>query len=317
MHADEVDVPAPLVRALLADQFPDWAALPLARVPSAGTDNALFRLGTDMAVRLPRIGWAVGQTEKDLTWLPRLAPRLPLAVPEPIGVGEPAAGYPWSWGVYRWLPGSEARLSRLADPVATARELADFLHALRSVDATGGPAGTSRGGPLSVRDKGTRECIAAVADEIDVDAVTAVWDEAVAAPPWDGPPVWLHGDLTPGNLLVSGGKLSAVIDFACLGTGDPAPDLQVAWNLFAGESRAAFRAAVDADPAMWARARGFALSVALNQLPYYRDTNPALVALSRHVIGEVVTDHVPGRAEALPANAYTDAMTGVVNREAG
>jgi aminoglycoside phosphotransferase (APT) family kinase protein len=289
MHADEIDIDSSLVRRLLAAQFPRWAHLPLEPVPSAGTDNALYRLGDDLAVRLPRIAWATGQVEKDQRWLPRLAPHLPLTVPAPVGRGLPGEGYPWTWGVYRWLDGAEATLDRLADPVAAAAELARFVVALQGIDATGGPAPAWRGVPLIERDRDTRAAIAALDGEVDIDAVTQAWEEALAAPVWRGPPVWVHGDLAPGNLLVVRGRLSAVIDFAGLGVGDPACDLLVAWNLFTGDSRAAFRAELRVDDDTWARGRGWALSVALIQLPYYLHTNPALVANARHVIREVTT----------------------------
>jgi len=296
MHADEIDIDALLVTRLLAAQFPQWAHLPVEPVPSAGTDNALFRLGDDLAVRLPRVSWTTGQVEKDQQWLPRLAPHLPLAVPVPLGCGHPGDGYPWTWGVYRWLDGVEASIDRLADPRAAAVELARFLVALQGIDATGGPASAWRGGPLVKRDQETRAAIAALDGEVDIDAVTAAWDEALAAPAWSGPPVWVHGDLAPGNLLVVGGRLSAVIDFAAVSVGDPACDLLVAWNLFTGDSRAAFRAELGVDDDTWARGRGWALSVALIQLPYYLHTNPALVANARHVIGEVtrpISGHAP------------------------
>jgi aminoglycoside phosphotransferase (APT) family kinase protein len=300
MHADELDIDSSLVRRLLAAQFPRWARLPLEPVPSAGTDNALYRLGDDMAVRLPRIAWAVGQVEKDQRWLPRLAPHLPLTVPTPLGRGLPGEGYPWTWGVYRWLDGAEARL---ADPCVTATDLARFLLALQGIDATDGPRPSGRGGPLIERDSDTRAAIAALDGEVDIDAVTAAWEESLAAPAWSGPSVWVHGDLAPGNLLVARGRLSAVIDFSCLTVGDPACDLQAAWNLFTGESRAAFRAEMAVDDDTWVRGRGWALSVALIQLPYYLHTNPRLVANSRHVIREVAAPqaHPGGRAALWPA----------------
>ncbi len=295
MHAEEIDIDASLVTRLLAAQFPHWASLPVEPVPSAGTDNALFRLGDDLAVRLPRVPWTTGQVEKDQRWLPRLAPHLPLAVPAPVACGLPGDGYPWTWGVYRWLDGVEASIDRLADPRAAAIELARFLVALQGIDTTDGPAAAWRGGPLVRRDDETRAAIAALDGEVDIDAMTAAWEEALAAPAWSGPPVWVHGDLAPGNLLVVDGRLSAVIDFAALSVGDPACELLVAWNLFTGDSRAAFQAELGVDDDTWARGRGWALSVALIQLPYYLHTNPALVANARHVISEV-TRPISGRA---------------------
>lgn len=288
MHSDEVDVDTTLVRRLLAAQFPYWATQPLWPVPSAGTDNLLFRLGDSMAVRLPRVGWAAGQVEKDRRWLPRLAPHLPLAVPVPLTIGEPAAGYPFTWGIYEWLDGAAATVDTLSDPVAAAHDMARFLHALRSIEPDGAPL-CRRGRPLAVQDEDARAAIAALAGELDAAAATAAWDESLAAAPWTGAPTWLHGDLLPGNLLVTDGTLSAVIDFAVAGVGDPACDLMVAWSLFTGESRKAFRAAMDVDDDTWARGRGWALSVALIQLPYYRDTNPALVAQAWRTVGEVLS----------------------------
>jgi aminoglycoside phosphotransferase (APT) family kinase protein len=280
MHADEVVLDVGLVRRLLAGQFPHWADLPLRRVRSSGTDNALFRLGGERVVRLPRIGWAVTDVEAEQRRLRSLAPRLPLPIPEPLAAGKPGAGYPWPWSVYRWLPGEEAQADLLADPVETAETLAAFVAALHGLEVVDPPSGGGRGGPLAGRDAATRAAIAALDGEIDARAVIAAWEEALAAPPWDGPPVWVHGDLAPGNLLLREGRLSAVLDFGALNAGDPAVDLLVAWNLFSGESRERYRAGLSVDDATWARGRGWALSVGLIVLPYYRDTNPALVAQS-------------------------------------
>jgi aminoglycoside phosphotransferase (APT) family kinase protein len=292
MHADEVDIDAALVRRLVAARFPRWAGLPVCRVTSSGTDNALYRLGADMAVRLPRTPGATGQVEKDQRWLPGLAAHLPLAVPEPLGVGAPAEGYPWTWGVYRWLDGGEATPDRLADPQVAAADLAGFLRALHGVDTDGGPTprpdGSGRGGLLARRDESTRAAIGALAGEVDTTRVTRAWEAALAVPAWSGAPVWLHADLTPGNLLAVRGRLSAVIDFACLVVGDPACDLLPAWNLFSGAAREVFRARTGVDDDTWARGRGWALSVALIALPYYLHTNPGIVADSRRVIEQVL-----------------------------
>jgi len=289
MHVGEVDTDASLVRLLLAAQFPQWADLPIEPVPSAGTDNALFRLGNDMAVRLPRIHWATG-VDKEHEWLPKLAPFLPLAIPAPLAKGQPGEGYPWPWSVYRWLEGESATIERIADPRQAATDLAHFIAALQQIDPTGGPP-ARRGVPLARRDQPTREAIAALRGMIDVDTATAAWEAALGAPAWHGPPIWVHGDLLPGNLLVKQGRLSAVIDFAGLGVGDPACDLMIAWGLFSSESRGMFRAALVVDDATWARGRGWALSQALIFIPYYLDTNPVGVANARRTIDEVLTDH--------------------------
>lgn len=294
MHVDEVDTDAALVGRLLAAQFPQWADLPITLVDSAGTDNALYRLGEEMVVRLPRIHWAVDQVDKEYQWLPRLAPHLPLAIPVPLAKGHPGAGYPWPWSVYRWLDGEPATLERLADPHQAALDLAHFIAALRQIDTTGGPSPAphplARGKPLTLRDRDTRAAIASLRGTLDADAVTAVWAAALAAPAWDGPPVWLHGDLQAGNLLAVQGRLRAVIDFGCLGVGDPACDVMAAWLYLSAATRAVFRAALQVDEATWARGRGWALSVGLIALPYYHHTNPVLARVARRAIEEVLAD---------------------------
>jgi aminoglycoside phosphotransferase (APT) family kinase protein len=293
MHTDEVDTDASLVRRLLAAQFPQWADLPIKLVQSAGTDNAIYRLGNDMAVRLPRIHWAVGQVEKEHHWLPRLASFLPLTIPIPLAKGQPGEGYPWQWSIYQWLEGESATLERIIDPRQAAIDLAQFITALQRIDTTGGPVALDnnlRGVSLEMRDTSTREAIASLDGIIDTDAATMVWETALQAATWDRPPVWFHGDLLPGNLLVERGCLSAVIDFGGLGVGDPACDLMIAWSLLSGESREVFRTALTVDDAMWARGRGHALSQAVIFIPYYLNTNPVGVSNARHMINEVLID---------------------------
>jgi len=284
-----------LVAGLLAEQFPEWSHLPLAPVESAGTDNAMYRLGDDMAVRLPRVGWATGFIEKEVRWLPKLAPHLPLALPVPIAMGEPGNGYASHWSVVNWLDGENATLDRLADPRQAATRLGEFVFALQRLDTAGGPLSGEqnllRGVPLAVRDPSTRDAIAALGSLFDIGELTTAWDSALRAPTWDGPPVWLHCDLQSGNLLAIDGQLTAVIDFGVMGVGDPACDAMAAWSLFSGESRKAFRAAMNVDDASWKRGRGWALSVAVIALAYYLNTNPVLAAMSRRAIEEVLADH--------------------------
>lgn len=289
MHADEVDTSTDLVADLVAEQFPQWAGLPVAAVASSGTDNAMYRLGPEMAVRLPRIPGAVAAVEHEHTWLPRLAPALPAPVPAPLGRGGPGAGYPWEWSVLRWVEGANPLVGALPDAAGLAGDLAAVVTALRAVDPAGGPP-AGRGVPLRTRDTPTRRAIAESTGLVDTAAVAAVWAEALRLPERAHPAAWCHGDLSPGNVLVSGGRLSGVIDFAGVGVGDPTVDLIVAWNLLPPEARDAFRTAVSADDATWLRGRAWALSIAIIQLPYYKDTNPALAANSRHVIAEVLTD---------------------------
>lgn len=295
MHADEVNTDESLVGRLLAAQFPQWADLRLELVASAGTDNAIYRLGDDMAVRLPRIEAATGQVDKEHRWLPRLAPHLPLAIPVPLAKGRPAEGYPWHWSVYAWLKGENAIIQPIADLCHAATVLGGFVAALQRIDPRGAPTPGEhnfyRAVPLARRDAATREAITALQEIVDADEVTAAWEAALRAPAWQRPPVWVHGDLSAGNLLVEQGRLSGVIDFGCLGAGDPACDSMVAWTLFSGESRDVFRAALGSDDAGWARGRGWALSWALIALPYYRDTNPVIVGNARHTIDEVLADN--------------------------
>ena len=290
MHVDEVTTDASLVRRLLAAQFPHWAGLPIAPVPSAGTDNALYRLGNEMAVRLPRIHWAVDDVKKEQRWLPRLAPFVPLAIPAPLAMGAPGEGYPWHWSVYRWLEGENVPGEQIVDLQQAAIDLAQFLSALQTIDISGAPLGSSRGQPLRTRDEDTRAAIAALGGMIDTDAATKAWEAAVRAPDWDRSPVWFHGDMLPGNVLFDHDRVSAVIDFGAAGVGDPACDLMIAWSLFSGESREVFRAALAVDDATWARGRGHALSQALIFIPYYLDTNPVGVARAWRAVDEVLAD---------------------------
>jgi aminoglycoside phosphotransferase (APT) family kinase protein len=285
MHADEVAVPAELVRGLLAEQFPRWAGLPLAGVPSYGTDNVLYRLGDELLVRLPKIHWATGQIPLEVELLPRLAPLLPVEIPAVVALGEPALGYPWTWAVYRWIDGS----APTTGTVELAHDLAAFISALQRAETAGARSGASRGGPLSLRDADTRAALAQLDGEIDVAAATAAWEAALYTPPWPHEPVWLHGDLLEGNLLVRDDRLCAVLDWGAACAGDPAFDYHVAWSLLA-PVRDEFRAACGVDDDTWARARGLALSQALIALPYYLESSPPIVARSRLAIEQVLGD---------------------------
>ena len=293
MHPDEVLVDRDLVSRLVADQFPDWKHLPITPVPYSGTDNAIYRLGDDMVVRLPRIHWATAQVHKEHTWLPVLAPRLPLRVPTPIRIGSPGFGYPWHWAVHEWLDGESALSVAVQDPSQAALDLAALITSLRRVDASSRTPALSggRGGPLADRDAEVRIAIASLEGHINVEWTTAVWQASLDAPPWQGNPVCIHADITPGNLLVNDGRLSAVIDFGMLTAGDPATDLMVAWNYLTAETRPTFREALSVDDATWSRGCGWALSVALIALPYYLNTNPQIVATSRRTIHQTLQDH--------------------------
>ena len=291
MHSGTHVIDDDLVRRLIAGQFPRWAGLAVERFPSGGTVNAMYRLGDDMVVRLPLVRGGVGDVSLEREWLPRLAPLLPTRVPEVLGNGEPAEGYPWPWSVYRWLAGENPQAGALSEPVLMAEDLAEFVAAMRSITLPGAPK-AHRGGPVASLDAATRAAIEELRgipqEGVDCDAATAAWEAALRAPGWDGPAVWLHADLMPGNLLVDGGRLISVIDFGCVGVGDPACDLFPAWNLLPANARKVFREALSVDDATWTRGRGRTLSQALIALPYYRNTNPAMARNARHVIRTVL-----------------------------
>ena len=289
MHADEVDIDEALVRRLLRAQFPAWADLPLRPVLPAGTDNAIYRLGGDMAVRLPRIHWAAGQPRRDHEWLPKLAPFLPLEVPLPLARGEPGEGYPWQWSVCRWLEGETATPDRVADAHQLTTDLAAFIAELQRIDPAGGPTPGGRGGPLAPRDAPMRAAIAALREELDVNAVTTLWEDALTAPVWSGPAVWIHGDLDARNLIARDGRLTRVIDFGGVAVGDPACDVMAAWKLLPAETRDVFRTMLSVDEPTWRRARGWVLSQALIALAYYTmETNAVLVLEARRWLREVL-----------------------------
>jgi aminoglycoside phosphotransferase (APT) family kinase protein len=295
MHADEVDVDVPLVRRLIASQFPEWEGLPVEPVLPRGTDNALYRLGGVLVVRLPRTPRTEVALQSERTWLPRLAPNLPLEAPAPLADGEPGDGYPFRWAVYSWLEGENATSDRIGDESRLADDLAGLMAALQRIDLVGGPRpgpwNVFRGEPISRRDEAVRSAIAKLGDAIDADRVTAAWEADSSAPAWDGAPVWIHGDLDSRNLLARGGRLSGVVDWGCVGVGDPACDVMVAWKMLSPEARGRFREALTVDDATWARARAWALSQALGVLSYYTlETNAALVREAERWLAEVSAD---------------------------
>ena len=297
LRHDEVRIDAALARRLVAAQFPRWADLPVEPVEVDGWDNRTFHLGARMTVRLPSAAAYALQVEKEHRWLPKLAPHLPLPIPVPLAKGAPGDGYPWSWSVYRWLEGETAATGRITDLDQFGTALARFLTALRRVDPAGGPPpgrhNFFRGGPLTVYDTETRQALIALDGRIDTDAASAVWEAALGAT-WHGPPVWFHGDVAAGNLLLEDGRLSAVIDFGTSGVGDPACDLAIAWTLLGGESRDAFRAALRLDDATWARGRGWTLWKGLITLAEHKNTDASKAGEARRVIDEVLADHERG-----------------------
>lgn len=296
----QIEIGVDTATGLLTSQFPHWSHLPIAPITSSGTDNALFSLGNDMVIRMPRATWATQQVDKEATWLPRLAPHLPLRIPAPLAQGKPDETYPWSWSVCGWIEGEDLHTAKIDDQAKMARDLAAFIKALRRIDSTDGPRSgkhnNHRGVPLEVLAPVVRKSIGELEGQIDTGAASRAWEDALQVPAWEGDPVWVHGDLQAGNLLAHDGQLCSVIDFGLLGVGDPAVDLIVAWNLLGRESRDVFRQQVDVDEATWARGRGWALYAGLVALPYYLHTNPVIVKTSRHVIGEVLADYEAGDA---------------------
>jgi aminoglycoside phosphotransferase (APT) family kinase protein len=293
MHADEIEIDEGLVRRLLVDQFPDWADLPLRRVEPDGTVNAIFRLGDDLSVRLARREGPTKAGGKELEWLPKMAPLLPLAIPVPVAQGRPNVDYPWFWDVHTWVEGETVPVEEI-DQIQAARDVAAFVGALQRVDPSGAPAG--RGAPLAARDRSFRHWLA----RFDGDpAASAEWERALAAPPWDGPPTWHHGDLDVRNWLVRDGRISGVIDWGEMGVGDPACDVMVAWKLHSPEARDAFRDALPTDDATWARARGWVVWQAVAALAYYTpENNPILHREAKSWLALVLSENQERRVDA-------------------
>ncbi|MGY2126179.1 aminoglycoside phosphotransferase family protein [Nocardia gipuzkoensis] len=282
-----------LVERLISAQFPQWSDLPVSPVPADGWDNRTYRLGADMSVRLPTAASYAPAVAKESVWLPRLAPKLPVAIPTVLAMGTPGCGYAFSWSVRDWLPGDTSDRAAITDMTQFAADVAEFIRALQRCDDTGAPpAGAHsfyRGHHPAHYDEQTRRCLRLSAGRIDVRRATQVWESALAAE-WNGTPVWFHGDIAAGNLLVSGGKLTAVIDFGTCGVGDPACDSVLAWTMLSGDSRATFRQVLGHDDGTWARARGWALWKALLTLAEVGDNDSEREATSLRVITEILAD---------------------------
>jgi aminoglycoside phosphotransferase (APT) family kinase protein len=284
MHADQVDATVGVVAHLVAAQFPRWRDRPVRPVASDGTVNALFRLGDEIVLRFPLQPTRPGTLIAEQDNARRIAPHVPLEVPTPLAIGRPGAGYPFPWAAYRWIPGLTASRETIGDGVRFARDLAGFVTALHGID-TGGRTwdGHGRGGPLRTRDADVRSALAGSTHLTDTNGLARIWARCLAAAD-DVPPVWMHADLMPGNLLLRDGRLAAVIDLGTAAVGDPAVDLMPAWNLLPPGARETYRRALGADDATWERGRGWALVQAVVALPYYVGTNPAMAATARHTL---------------------------------
>jgi aminoglycoside phosphotransferase (APT) family kinase protein len=288
MHQDEIPIDAALVTRLLIEQFPHLAKHSAILVRSTGTVNAIYRIGLELYVRLPRLEQWAESIANEWAWLPKFAPRLSLKIPRPVALGKPTDYYPCRWAIYRWIEGSEYEDALVNDERQAASDLVDFILELRSVDMEGAPRGGRR--PLSDLDSITQSAIDSSSGLIDKEAVSAAWLHSLEAPSWDGTPVWLHGDLLKSNLLVQKGHLYAVLDFGGVGIGDPAADVVPAWSVFNKEGREAIRAGLKVNDGTWRRARGYALHQAIMKIPYYRRTNPQFVTMAIRTVAEVLSE---------------------------
>ena len=289
MHVDEVSVDDATVRVLLAEQFPRWANKSLVRFADSGTDSAIYRLGDDMGVRLPRIHWAEAQIEKECRWLSALASGLPTPIPVPLAQGRPGHGYPYPWLVYPWLEGTSLDHTTVEDWEVLARDLGEFVLALEQVPTDDGPRPKQRGLPMAPFDQAVQWALGQLEGLIDVDRARRVWQSALEAGLWQHEPVWVHGDLLPGNILVRDGRLCGVIDWSGAGVGDPACEAMVAWAL-PPSARRAFKETLDFDDATWARARGWVIQQTALYIPYYANTLPQAVDQAKTRLNEVLID---------------------------
>jgi aminoglycoside phosphotransferase (APT) family kinase protein len=286
MHADEVDTDPCLVQRLVAGRFPEWGELPIEPVFPRGTDNANYRLGANKLVRLPRQADKVEGLERELHWLPKLAAELPLAIPAPLGRGEPAEGFPFPWGVFAWVEGENVSVEDVAPE--TAADLAEMILALRAVDATNAPSGLRRG-TLPERDEWVRSCAKQLDARYDAERLLSAWGKTLEAPPWDGPPTWSHCDLDLRNIVFLAGRPSAVLDWGWAGAGDPASDAATAWKVLPAEARETFWQALGADAAEIARSRGWTLLQCAGALSYYTpENNPALYFEAERWLSEIL-----------------------------
>jgi aminoglycoside phosphotransferase (APT) family kinase protein len=303
MHDDEIEISDELVRRLIERDTPELGDRLLRRVRAPGSSNALFRLGADHLVRLPRQPGGGSTIETEARWLPRLAPILPVPVPEVVTVGQPGFGYPERWAVTGWIAGRGPATPEPPGPSADALagDLASFVTALHAAEvpaeAGDDPALWSyRARPLSDIDANIRQyvedCRGLTDLPIDLDACLEIWAEAVALPaPADEPARWVHADLLAENLLVRDGRLAAVLDFGGLAVGDPSVDLVVAWEVLGPGARQLFRSSLALDDITWLRGRGWALAIAVMTFPYYWHSLPTRCAARLAMARQVLADH--------------------------
>ncbi|MES2998990.1 MAG: aminoglycoside phosphotransferase family protein [Pseudomonadota bacterium] len=292
-----IEITEMTVRHLIDSQFPKFSNLPIKPVLHNGWDNQTFRLGRNFLIRLPSAQHYASQVEKEQYWLPRLANYLPLPIPEPIAIGEPSNEYPYPWSIYKWLPGNPALYTHQIHKNNVAIDLARFLSALQKipVDPKTSPLPDMhnfyRGGDLKIYDEETRESLDTLKNKIDVCSALKIWDTAITTQ-WLHPPVWIHGDVSAGNLLLKRGRLSAVIDFGMLAVGDPACDLSVAWTFFQGESRHLFYSNLDLDRNTWLRGLAWALWKASIIASGKSSTNAFAINEAYSILNELLSDSI-------------------------
>ncbi len=290
-----ITVDTDLVHRLVADQFPEWADLPIRPVAHGGWDNWTFHLGQRMSVRLPSAAEYALAVDKEHQWLPEFATRLPLPIPVPLAKGKPSEDYPYSWSIYPWLDGEPARVDGIADPVRFAADLAEFLAVLQGIDPAGGPPPGKhnwfRGGTLRTFDGIAQRALTELDGHVDVDLAREIWTDALDTTV-DCAPTWFHGDIAKGNILLRGGRLGAVIDFGTCGVGDPSCDLAIAWTMLNAEGRQVFRERLAVDDAMWARGRGWALWKML--ATYEPGTQDEEDAFALHALEEIFAEYAAG-----------------------
>lgn len=289
LHEGEVDVDEDIVRRLLGAQFPQFSDEQISRVHSAGTVNYVFRIGSAYYARLPRLASYARDLQKEIEWLPVLSKQLTLEVPTPVWQGDPSVDYPYAWAIYRWLPGASLDLTRAGPKPELLGPLTQFIEALRACSIEGAPQST-RDAPMAARDKYARNALHDLATWMDAGPATEAWQACLDSRIWEGAPVWTHGDLLPPNLLVTRGRLSAVLDFGNMGAGDPAVDVIAAWSLLDRHTRDEFRTKLDIPDDVWDRSRGFALFQALMGIPYYWESNPEFTRMAMRTYREILDD---------------------------
>jgi aminoglycoside phosphotransferase (APT) family kinase protein len=293
MHPNQLTISVATVRELLDEQFPKWIDLPVRRVASQGTVNAIFRIGDSLAARFPLQGTDVQETreslEREAHAAQELLGRTPFATPEPVALGDPGAGYPLPWSVQTWLPGTVATDADPGGSVEFAHDLGVFIRCVRTIDVAGRSfTGSGRGGHLRSHDAWVEMCLRRSEGMVDVPRLRRMWAEFREAPRIDARDVMTHGDLIGGNVLVSDDRLSGIIDVGGLGPADPALDLVCAWHLLETQPRQILRDDLVCDDAEWLRGKAWAFQQAMGAIWYYVETNPTMSRMGRRTLQRIV-----------------------------